>query len=118
MCFVQNIFAIHKLGLASHTFFPIHPTLNEGVACENYQKQYTVFAVIRAPPQYKSHLVSNVIFNKRHTSSWNIFVWHLAIRLHYGDFWLSMAGVQKSLLSYFSPTTTPLSPVLFNLELF
>ena len=24
-------------------------------------------------------------------------------------FWLSMAGVQKSLLGYFSPTTTPLS---------
>ena len=33
-------------------------------------------------------------------------------------FWLSMAGVQKSLLSYFSPTIAPLSPVLFILELF
>ena len=94
-------------------FFPIPPTLNEGVACENYQKLYTVFAIIQAPPQYKSHSVSKLFLKpyiKRHTSSWNIFVWHLAIRLNYGNCWLSMAGVQKSLLGYFSPTT--------NLELF
>ena len=57
-----NIFTIHKLGHASHTFFLIPPTLNEGVACEDYQKLFTVFAVIQAPPQYKSHSVPNLIF--------------------------------------------------------
>ena len=46
-----------------NTFFPIPPTLNEGVACEDYQKLYTVFAVIQAPLQYRSHSVLNLIFN-------------------------------------------------------
>ena len=31
---------------------------------------------------------------------------------------MALAGVQKSLLSYFNPTIAPLSPVLFVLELF
>ena len=62
-CALYNVFTIHKFGHASNTFFPIPPTLNEGVACEDYQKLYTVFAVIQAPPQYKSHSVLNRIFN-------------------------------------------------------
>ena len=65
-----NVFTIHKFGHASNTFFPIPPTLNEGVACKDYRKLCTVFAVIQVPPQYKSHSVLNLIlmpYIKRHT---------------------------------------------------
>ena len=53
-CALYKCFYYPQIWSCSNTFFLIPPTLNEGVACEDYQKLYTVFAVIQAPPQYKS----------------------------------------------------------------
>ena len=77
-----------------------------------------IFAVIQVPHQFKSHSVPDLIFKvKSHTSSWIIFEWRLAIRLHvafFGWAWL----VYRSLLSYFSPQLHLSLLVLFILELF
>ena len=62
MCFVQMFLLSTNLVMQATPSFRFLP-LNEGVACEDYQKLYTVFAVIQASPQYKSHSVSNQIFN-------------------------------------------------------
>ena len=62
-CALYKYFYYPQIWSCKQHLLPIPPTLNEGVACEDYQKLYTIFAVIQAPPQYKSHSVLNLIFN-------------------------------------------------------
>ena len=61
-CALYKCFYYPQIWSSKQHFLSDSSYFERGVACKDYQKLYTVFAIIQAPHQYKSHSVLNLIF--------------------------------------------------------